>query len=217
MGAKRVIRLLVALCLLASQAIAGPHVIDGDTLDLGDIRYRLYGIDAPEVGQICADAAGHDWDCGKAATAALARLVRGGPVTCSAIDRDGYGRVIARCRVAGRDLSETMARAGMAWAFTRYSRDHIDAEAQARSHRRGIWQGEATPAWEFRAARWTTAEQAAPDGCPIKGNITRRGRIYHTPWSSWYARTRINRAKGERWFCDEAEAIAAGWRAPVWN
>jgi hypothetical protein len=50
-------------------------------------------------------------------------------------------------------------------------------------------------------------------GCPIKGNINDEGEhIYHTPWSPWYSRTKINETKGERWFCDEAEAMAAGWR-----
>jgi hypothetical protein len=58
----------------------------------------------------------------------------------------------------------------------------------------------------------------APDpNCPIKGNINSKGeRIYHTPWGSRnYDRTKINTAKGERWFCNEAEAVAAGWRAPL--
>jgi hypothetical protein len=32
------------------------------------------------------------------------------------------------------------------------------------------------------------------------------------PWSTWHGRTRIDTAKGEQWFCSEAEAITAGWR-----
>ncbi len=56
--------------------------------------------------------------------------------------------------------------------------------------------------------------QALAAACLIKGNINRRGeRIYHVPGSKWYARTKINRP-GERWFCSEEEAIAAGWRPP---
>jgi hypothetical protein len=39
-------------------------------------------------------------------------------------------------------------------------------------------------------------------------------KIYHAPWSKHYAATRIDTAKGERRFCSEAEAKAAGWRAP---
>jgi len=56
---------------------------------------------------------------------------------------------------------------------------------------------------------------AAPAGdCRIKGNISDRGRIYHLPGSESYDRTKIDTARGERWFCTEAEARAAGWRAP---
>ena len=54
---------------------------------------------------------------------------------------------------------------------------------------------------------------AAPrPGCDIKGNISDNGRIYHLPGGAHYARTRIDESRGERWFCSEAEARAAGWR-----
>ncbi len=57
------------------------------------------------------------------------------------------------------------------------------------------------------------ANDNAPDQCRIKGNISRKGeRIYHMPGGEWYDRTKIDPAKGERWFCSEAEAEAAGWR-----
>lgn len=49
--------------------------------------------------------------------------------------------------------------------------------------------------------------------CPVKGNISRRGRIYHTPESSGYAGTVIDPAKGERCFETVAQAEAEGWRA----
>jgi hypothetical protein len=56
---------------------------------------------------------------------------------------------------------------------------------------------------------------SAPLGdCRIKGNISQNGRIYHVPGSASYDQTQIDTSKGERWFCTEAEARAAGWRAP---
>ena len=49
--------------------------------------------------------------------------------------------------------------------------------------------------------------------CVIKGNINDRGeRIYHVPGGALYERTRVTPAKGERWFCSESDARAAGWR-----
>ncbi|TBC54567.1 hypothetical protein U8Q06_27020 (plasmid) [Rhizobium beringeri] len=51
-------------------------------------------------------------------------------------------------------------------------------------------------------------------GCNIKGNvsISSRERIYHVPGQEYYDETRISPQYGERWFCSEAEARAAGWR-----
>lgn len=50
--------------------------------------------------------------------------------------------------------------------------------------------------------------------CVIKGNISQRTgeKIYHVPGGGYYDATRINPIAGERWFCSEAEARAAGWR-----
>jgi hypothetical protein len=67
---------------------------------------------------------------------------------------------------------------------------------------------------DCRADRWERAAEASPrKRCPIKGNISTQGeKVYRTPWSPLYDRTRIDVSVGERWFCDEAEALAAGWR-----
>jgi hypothetical protein len=50
--------------------------------------------------------------------------------------------------------------------------------------------------------------------CDIKGNVSRSAseRIYHLPGQRYYDATRIDLLRGERWFCSEDEAIAAGWR-----
>jgi len=54
---------------------------------------------------------------------------------------------------------------------------------------------------------------AAQKGCNIKGNINTQGeRIYHMPGDEYYDETRISASHGERWFCSEEEARAAGWR-----
>jgi len=104
---------------------------------------------------------------------------------------------------------------GLAWAFVKYSIDYSGLDIAPRARKVGIWQSKTQPPWEYRARRWETAAQIMPSGCPIKGNIKAKGeKIYHAPWSKHYAATRIDTAKGERWFCSEAEARAAGWRAP---
>jgi endonuclease YncB( thermonuclease family) len=54
--------------------------------------------------------------------------------------------------------------------------------------------------------------QARRAECLIKGNINSTGdHIYHVPGQRYYNNTQINESKGERWFCTEQEAVAAGW------
>lgn len=194
-------------------------IVDGDTLDVGAVRVRLHGIDAPEAGQRCQRANGRDWQCGTVAMNRLAELAEGKDVECDALDRDAYGRVIAVCKAGGVELNGTLVDEGLAWAFVRFTADYAGQEATAKAAGLGIWQGEAEPAWDYRANRWARAAEASPrPGCPIKGNVSNKGeRIYHTPWSPWYDRTKVDEATGEQWFCDEAEAIEAGWRAPYWR
>lgn len=197
-------------------SLVGPaHVVDGDTIRVNGVPVRLHGIDAPESSQNCTTPSSGAWACGSAATAHLASLVKNQDVECVSNETDRYGRLIAVCSADGVELNSAMVRSGMAWAFLRYSKDYEALETEAQNARRGAWRDGARPIapWDWRAGL-RVASVEPRDGCAIKGNVQRDGdRVYHTQSSPWYKRTRINTAKGERWFCTEAEARAAGWRA----
>lgn len=196
-----------------SPAIEGmARILDGDTIEISGQRIRLEGIDAPEGSQTCARAGGGTWRCGMEASNALRKLIGRQSVRCENRGSDSYGRVLGICFVGATDINAEMVRAGFAWAFVKYSRTYVAEEADARGRGAGIWQAPPTTAWDYRAGRWAVADRAASNDCPIKGNITSNGRIYHMPWSPWYEKVRIDAAKGERWFCSEREAVAAGWR-----
>jgi endonuclease YncB( thermonuclease family) len=215
---RRVTLAAVAAMLCGGVALADVRVVDGDTLEVDGEKVRLYGIDAPEAGQACTKRGGGTWPCGKAAIGAVERIVAAGELACDDRGRDDFGRTLAVCTAGGAELNRALVDDGFAWSFRRYSHDYDEAEDAAHARGVGIWQAETEPAWQYRAHRWEAAAQQAPAGCPIKGNISREGeRIYHAPWSPWYGRTKVNVAAGERWFCDEGEAVAAGWRAPLWG
>jgi len=109
-----------------------------------------------------------------------------------------------------------MIRMGAAWAYREYliDRSLLTLEADAKADKRGLWglsEARIMPPWEWRRS----GDGNQPGSCQIKGNINSKGdRIYHVPGLRSYGATRINESKGERWFCSEAEARAAGWRAP---
>lgn len=189
------------------------RVIDGDTLAIGEVRIRLHGIDAPEMGQPCADMRGRELACGEMSKAALSAMAVGN-MTCEARDLDRYGRIVAVCRVAGRDLNAAMVAQGAAFAYAKYSKDYVQIEARARREGRGFWRAGVQVPAQYRASKYDAPAPVAVTGCTIKGNISKSGHIYHVEGSRSYAKTRIDTTKGERWFCSEAEARAAGWRAP---
>jgi endonuclease YncB( thermonuclease family) len=200
---------------------------DGDSVLIGGsrgtINARLHGIDSPEFDQECKDQRGKPWRCGADATKVLARLVDDRQLRCEVTDveKSGARRPIVRCFDGGMNISEEMIRQGMAWAFDKYLEKFEDhhalkqLETEARERGVGIWQGEAEPAWKFRERRWERYAARAPNGCPIIGN--EKSGIYYTPWSQGYSHMFEElvvdpRPKGKRWFCTDAEAVAAGFR-----
>ncbi len=222
-SAIRAVRLLliaVALghsaTLLAAQTLEGKaiRITDGDsfTLLLGDhaqSEVRLAEVDAPERGQPYSNES----------RAALRAMIDGKYVRVEVQNIDRYGRVVGRVYVDDLDVSAEMVESGNAWAYRRYLSDRrlLELEQTAQRERRGLWsttEARATPPWEWRKDTQSMSTDRQSN-CAIKGNINRRGeRIYHVPGSRYYSQTRINTAAGERWFCSEAEARSAGWRAP---
>jgi endonuclease YncB( thermonuclease family) len=189
--------------------------IDGDTLEVSGQSVRLEGIDAAELGQRCVAPGRKFVRPGETAAKRLSELAQDG-VICAGTGYDDYKRLIATCRTAaGANINQQLVREGQAWAFVKFTDTYKPDEEIARSAGLGIWNMKCETPWAFRATTWKSARKKLSTDCPIKGNISERGKIYHTPWSPHYASTKINEAKGERWFCSEAEALEAGWRLPL--
>jgi len=217
---------LIALVVLAScgQSAESLHgkvvaITDGDTVRLltaanRQVKIRLAEIDTPEKGQ----------PYGNRAKQALAGMVFQKQVSVRVQDIDRYGRTVGRIYVGDLDVNAKMVQIGAAWVYRRYMKDKslLDLETDARNAGRGIWglpEAQRVPPWEWRRGKRAStqqSEQISPDAdCQIKWNINSKGdRIYHVPGDRSYRQTKINEAKGERWFCSEAEALEAGWRAP---
>ena len=207
----------------SSEALTGrASVIDGDTLEVAGRRIRLWGVDAPESRQTCTQA-GAPWRCGQQAANALDAWLSARPVACLEIEKDQYGRSVSRCTAGGEDIGRWMVINGWAVEYADYSDGrYAGAQRQAERVHAGIHDSVFTEPAQWRREQRTrsapspqTAPQEPPrSGCMIKGNISRKGeRIYHLPGWFSYAATRIDTARGEQWFCSEAEAAAAGWRA----
>ncbi|MDF2809052.1 MAG: nuclease [Microvirga sp.] len=141
--------------IVAAQSLEGrAQVIDGDTIALEGLgtRIRLYGIDAPEGRQTCQTSANDKYLCGPKSAEALQGLVgRNGRAICEQTDRDRYGRVVAVCKVDGRDLGAELVRQGWAIEYVRYLDGRYTAnETDARRAKRGLWAGRFVMPWDWR-------------------------------------------------------------------
>lgn len=152
---------LAAMALLASSAqaldtrpIAGQaSVIDGDTIEIHGKRIRLFGIDAPEDGQLCDDARGKAYRCGQRAALALSDKIGRQTVSCEPRDIDRYKRVVAVCRIGATDLNGWLVFEGLAIAYRYFSKAYVSQENEARKAKRGIWAGSFVEPYEWRKSR----------------------------------------------------------------
>ena len=192
----------------------------GDTLRIGRQTVRLEGIEAPELDQLCARSNNRRWRCGEAAQAALSRLVAGRQVRCETAGKGGEGIMRATCTAGRTNIAAALVEGGHVLADGGLMATYRSELATAQKAKVGLWGGPGTPERpaEWRARLWAEAQAAAPKGCPIKGKVAgRRGdtvKTYHLPWSPTYMKLRVVSARGERWFCSEAEAQAAGFAPP---
>lgn len=170
-------------------------IIDGDTFLVTNSRkIRLAGVEAPEVGL-----------CGSTESAKLlSTLIKGKNVKLIPITTDVYGRNVASVYVGNTYVNKEMIASG--WAGFNYiklaGREEISIiNKKAVDLGKGIYGPKCT--------QDTNPENAK---CVIKGNINAKGeRTYLFPGCSSYQISKVQLHLGEKWFCSEKEALAAGF------
>ncbi|MGL4396565.1 MAG: thermonuclease family protein [Hyphomicrobium sp.] len=196
--------------------------VSGDTLRISGQSIALAGIEAPDEQYPCFNGKGRRWSCASSASNALSRMIRGRVVACELADASASSASVAsgggellrgHCRVGDKDIAAELVRGGHVFASDGDVRIYGSDEDAARTARAGIWQvGDIDRPKAWRARVWDDAKRSAPDGCPIKGLVKSGGRVYAMPWSSGYSERSVKAVRGERWFCTEDEAKAAGFK-----
>lgn len=203
------------------------NVVDGDTIDVlvdgQELRVRYIGIDTPESVDPRRPV-----ECfGREASQRNRELVEGKAVglerDVSQMDR--FGRLLRYVWLdpsAGsgqaRMVNATLVEEGYASASTfppdvRYAELFAGLEEEARAAGRGLW-GPACATPQPPPTAGGPCDFSGSNEPVIKGNISLNTgeKIYHVPGGDFYDETVIDESRGERWFCTEAEAVAAGWR-----
>ena len=134
------------------------QIVDGDTIKINSKRIRLYGIDAPEIKQMCKKpyltiiffTFTKDYPCGKISTQKLEKKINNKVITCKILDIDRYKRLIGECFKRNLNLNSWLVSNGYAVAYRKYSKKYISNEINAKNEKKGIWQGKFEMPWDFR-------------------------------------------------------------------
>jgi endonuclease YncB( thermonuclease family) len=237
--------LLVATLLLTSLSTgcgwaANATIKDGSTLQLGSVTYRLDGIDAPAIDQLCIDEHADAWTCGIEARDQLTKLIGGREIRCDDLGADpSYKkRHLGACRIEGdtTSLSELLVRQGFALNVESSATGRFETEeARAKEERQGLWKGCFVAPQEFRTGKKDGAllggscpadrdkeirdalfpeALAMPSGCNIKGKFAVRARVTGNVgiYHLQACRSYPALTEPDRWFCSEEDAQAAGFR-----
>jgi endonuclease YncB( thermonuclease family) len=219
---------------------AGPLVKDARTLQLGDVTFRLQGIDAPDIDQICVNERADPWACGVEARDTVAKLIGDRAVACRDVGPDpaAKARRLGICVIQGDtgSLSQRLVQEGLAMNLEPGAKGRfVDEEAKARETRKGLWRGCFVAPQKFR--QWDIAapllgascrddkraelqnllfpdEPVMPPGCAIKGKFAKRARVTGNVgvYQLQGCRSYASLTKPNRWFCSEDDAKAAGFR-----
>ncbi len=109
------------------------YVPDGDSLVVTrggeEIRVRLWGIDAPEKGQVMASAS----------RSLTEQLCLRHDVELVEHGTDKYDRLLAEVYADGVYVNQELLRAGLAWCFDNRHVELLQLEQEARAKQIGIW------------------------------------------------------------------------------
>ena len=169
------------------------EVVDGDTFQLkSGVRVRLMGIDAPEFG-----------NCGsEEAKKKLSELILDKNVELKETVEEKFGRSLALVYQNGTLVNKIMMEEG--WGRPDYRKNSqrdvlTSAYHTAQDKKLGLY--------------GFCIDPKNPPNCTIKGNIdiATSEKFYHLPYCRHYSQTHLNTAFGEGWFCNEQEALKAGF------
>jgi len=200
---------------LNNEGVKVVRAIDGDTIEIeGGQKVRYIGIDTPET----SDPRKPIQCFGKESADKNRELVEGKKVYLEKdiSETDKYGRLLRYVYIDNIFINDYLVRQGFAYSSSyppdiKYQDQFVNAQDEAMRGSSGLW--DICSGSVDKSASSQPQAVSGPNGCQIKGNIsTSSEKIYHMPGQKYYDKTQINESKGERWFCTEEEAVAAGWR-----
>lgn len=143
-------------------------------------RYiRLYGVDAPDNDQLCADAAGSSYNCGEVAASWVRNWIDKNIIDCYILKVEPKGLDLATCVWGNYDIGAGLVGAGWGLANTRETSIYKPYEIKAQSESSGLWQGTF-----YTPADWRDIKQRSNDFTIKRRTVSKSGDLFN--FGSWF-------------------------------
>jgi endonuclease YncB( thermonuclease family) len=145
--------------LVNAETISGvAKIIDADTIKINNNKIRLFGIDAPELDQLCKKkylsiiifSFYKNYKCGEESALILKKYLNDKLIKCNVQGKDRYKRYIAICYKNNKDIGSWLVNKGYAVSYRKYSKKYLNEEIYAKKNKLGIWQGKFEMPWNWR-------------------------------------------------------------------
>lgn len=132
-------------------SIGAGTAVEGDLVSINGNAVKLWGIDAPDLGQMCISKFGQSYDCAAASKNVLAGHIGQKQITCYIRGKNSHGQQIGTCGIDGLDLGALMIRDGYAMSFRGLNVHYDKLQAYAQANKRGLWDGRFKAPWIWRS------------------------------------------------------------------
>lgn len=172
------------------------NVVDGDTFDIGNgERVRMYGINAPEYPNGCM---------AEDSKKRLSDLILNKKIKIINKGKDNFGRSLGMIYIDKLSINKVLVTEGLAIYDGKVNPDNKEvlemenANNEAKMTSRGLWSSKCSQ---------------LNKKCVIKGNFREADntKVYSLPNCYNYNKTIVDPTGRDKWFCSEAEAVAAGF------
>lgn len=151
------ILLLLPLISMAEEISGEPKLIDSKTIEIDGQQVRFWGLDAPDLDQICYTQGKRrsPFRCGASTYEKIGKMLQNQTLTCKGDEHDAEGRLVAICysHMGNMEIevNEQLVLSGWAVADPKVGKRYKRFENVAKEFRDGLWRSAFVMPWEWRA------------------------------------------------------------------
>ena len=117
------------------------NFLSANVIYIGGRYVRLFGIDAPDIDQVCSDTFGASYNCGEEAVSWIRSWIDDNYIDCYLLKIYPNGQDLATCLWGEYDIGAALVSAGWGVVNRAESDIYVPYQVKAKTEQAGLWQG----------------------------------------------------------------------------